>query len=353
MTAGTKGLHWRLAAVTAVVLGVHLLALVSAPVRIRPGERHLAPASFQIRSINPAPAAPLSEPVGVPAAAAAPQAPRQALRPRPAHRPAPAEFAPDLPLRRVSTVAEVAPPPPADPSREETVAVREVPAPTRVAQRAGAAPAVAIPAPMRLHYRVAAKSRGLNWQAQGELLWRHDGKDYEARLKVSAPLLPSRTQLSTGRITSQGLAPTRFSDRSRREEAAHFVRDQGKISFSNNQPDAPLSAGAQDRLSVMLQLGGLLAGQPARYPAGTTISIQTASTREAELWLFKVEGEEELKLPGGTVRTLKLVRLPRKEFDQKIELWLAPGMDYVPARVRLTQPNGDWLDQQWSATDRG
>jgi hypothetical protein len=28
-------------------------------------------------------------------------------------------------------------------------------------------------------------------------------------------------------------------------------------------------------------------------------------------------------------------------------------MDYVPVRLRLTQPNGDSVDQQWSFTDRG
>ena len=77
------------------------------------------------------------------------------------------------------------------------------------------------------------------------------------------------------------------------------------------------------------------------------------STREAEPWVFTVEGEEQLQLPGGNVAALKLTRNPRKEFDQKVELWLAPGMDYVPVRLRLTQPNGDWVDQQWSSTDRG
>ena len=66
-----------------------------------------------------------------------------------------------------------------------------------------------------------------------------------------------------------------------------------------------------------------------------------------------MEAGEQLQLPGGNVATLKLTRNPRKEFDIKVELWLAPGMDYVPVRLRLTQPNGDWLDQQWSSTDRG
>lgn len=210
-----------------------------------------------------------------------------------------------------------------------------------------------IPGSVRLHYKVSAHSRNLLWHGDSELLWRHDGESYEAKLEVSAPLLPARTQRSTGRITADGLAPLRFSDRNRSEEAAHFERDQGKVSFSSNRPDAPLSPGAQDRLSVLLQLGALIAGDPGKFGPDAQIAIQTASTRDAETWVFTVEAAEQLQLPGGTVATLKLTRNPRKEFDQKVELWLAPGMDYVPVRLRLTQPNGDWLDQQWSSTDRG
>jgi hypothetical protein len=185
------------------------------------------------------------------------------------------------------------------------------------------------------------------------LLWRHDGQSYEARLEVSALLMPSRSQRSIGQITEDGLEPKRFSDKSRTEEAAHFERDRHKIIFSTNRPEAPLLTGAQDRLSVMLQLGAMIAGDPRKFPEATTIEIQTASTRDAETWQFTVGGEEQLQLPGGTVATLKLIRNPRREFDQKVELWLAPGMDYVPVRLRLTQPNGDSVDQQWSSTDRG
>jgi hypothetical protein len=66
-----------------------------------------------------------------------------------------------------------------------------------------------------------------------------------------------------------------------------------------------------------------------------------------------VEGLEDLQLPGGPVEAIKLQRNPRKEFDQKVELWLAPRMDYAPVRLRLTSPNGDSVDQRWSSTDRG
>ena len=95
------------------------------------------------------------------------------------------------------------------------------------------------------------------------------------------------------------------------------------------------------------------AGEPARFAPGTQIAIPTASTREAEDWLFRVEGEEELDLPGGRMRALKLERLPRREFDQKVELWLAPGRDYAPVRLRLTNPDGGTVDQRWASTDRG
>lgn len=256
--------------------------------------------------------------------------------------------------------APVAPPPVAPQPIAEPAAA---PAPASAESAPAAAPLLrertvqastfSIPGSVRLHYQVQAQTRAGLWNARAELLWRHDGSSYDAKLDISMPFVPSRIQRSTGRITAEGLAPTRFSDKARSEEATHFERDKGRLVFSTNKPEAPLLAGAQDRLSVLLQLGAMIAGEPLKYPPATTITVQTAGTREADQWLFTVEGEEELQLPGGTLRALKLVRNPRKEFDQKVELWLAPGMDYVPVRLRLTQANGDWLEQQWSGTDRG
>jgi hypothetical protein len=226
-------------------------------------------------------------------------------------------------------------------------------APSPLSPNAAENLAFTVPGSMLLHYKVTAHTHGLELTADGQLHWRHDGDEYEAKLELSGPLFSSRTQQSTGRVTAEGLAPLRFSDRARSEEAAHFNREEGKVSFSSNRPDAPLTAGAQDRLSVLMQLGAMIAAKPKNFGPGATISVQTASTREAEVWQFTVEGDEALQLPGGNRAALKLIRNPRKEFDQKIELWLAPAMDYVPVRLRLTQPNGDWIDQQWSSTDKG
>jgi hypothetical protein len=185
---------------------------------------------------------------------------------------------------------------------------------------------------------------------KAELLWRNLGDRYSARLHFSA-LGRTRMQTSQGRITDAGLAPERFADKYRDEVAAHFNEAQGKISFSANTPDAPLLAGAQDRLSVLIQLGALMASDPTHFAPGTTITVQTAGPRDAELWLFTVMQTEALKLPGGNVQGVKLERLPRKPYDQKIEVWLSPQLAYLPVRIRITDANGDHVEQQWHATE--
>lgn len=196
-----------------------------------------------------------------------------------------------------------------------------------------------------LKYTVNGEVRHIGYTAWAELLWRQDGQRYDARLEVGMFLLGSRVQTSSGLLGVDGLMPLRFGDKTRSEQAAHFQRDKGVISFSANTPDVPLLKGAQDRLSIVLQLSALLAADPTRYPPGTMLSFQTASQREAEIWQFTVEKEDLLALPYGAVSAIKLNRNPRREFDQRIELWLAPDMDYVPVRLRITNANGDFVDQ--------
>jgi hypothetical protein len=147
------------------------------------------------------------------------------------------------------------------------------------------------------------------------------------------------------------LAPTRFSDKYRSEVAAHFNREKGKVTFSANTPDVTLLSGAQDRLSILMQLASMIAGAPGRFPTDTAIAAQTIGPRDASVWIFTVRSEESLRLPGGDQITLKLVRNPREEFDQKVELWLAPTLGYLPARIKITEQNGDYVDQKWLATE--
>ncbi len=211
---------------------------------------------------------------------------------------------------------------------------------------ANEASAFKIPAPVFLKYQVLGMSKQMNYSAWAEFSWQHDGQRYDSKLEVGAFLLGSRSQTSQGTLGAEGLMPQRFGDKFRTEVASHFQRDKGVISFSNNAPEVSMLKGAQDRLSVVMQIAALLSAEPDRYPVGTMLSFQTVATRDAEVWLFLVEKAETLQLPYGDVPTIKINRKPRKEFDQTIELWFAPSIDYLPVRLRVTNANGDFVDQQ-------
>lgn len=116
-------------------------------------------------------------------------------------------------------------------------------------------------------------------------------------------------------------------------------------------PEHARFPGAQDRLSVLAQLAALVASAPQGFSPGTTLQVQTIGPRSADLWLFTFGNMETLELPGGTQQGLKLVRQPRQMYDQKLEVWLAPGLAYLPARIRITEANGDYVDQKWEASE--
>ena len=223
------------------------------------------------------------------------------------------------------------------------------PAPDPLPQANAWVPTYNVPASVRLKYLVQANK--FPFSVNAELAWQTDAQTYDARLTISA-FGQARTQTSRGQITAQGLAPLRFSDKYRSEVAAHFNRETGKATFSANTPDVLLSPGAQDRLSILLQLGAMAAGSPVQFTEGTTVAVQTVGPRDADTWLLTVQGEEPLVLPGGAQTGLKLLRKPRKEFDQRVEVWLGKDMAYLPIRLKITETNGDYLDLKWLSSEK-
>ena len=385
-----------LAALTAAVLLAHGFILQSTSVALRASERHvIRPFTTRMIEIKPA-AQPGGDVTAAPAvtAVAAPAAARGARPRKPGTRPiAAVSPKPDLatdeePKQAVALIpyeelainneandaaasaTTVGPAPAPAPAPAPVTAASSEQAPTPgVAALPGAAlsspstspptPATSqalaraytVPGSVRLKYNVAGTKDQLNYSARAELQWLQDGSTYEARLEVGAFLIGSRTFTSTGRMTSDGLAPLRYSDKTRSELAAHFDYDKQRVTFSANTPEAALQSGAQDRVSVFVQLGSMLAAAPDKYPAGTSLSVQIIGPRATEIWVVTVDGDEKLNLPGGELTAVKFTRGVRSEFDLKTEFWLAPALGFLPARIRFTQANGDLLDLVWRATE--
>lgn len=92
----------------------------------------------------------------------------------------------------------------------------------------------------------------------------------------------------------------------------------------------------------------MLAGEPKRFGAGSTVAVHTAGPRDADMWQFRVGKAEALALPGGTLTAIHLVRTPMHAYDNQVEVWLAPSLGHMPVRVLWTQANGDTVDQRLS-----
>jgi hypothetical protein len=205
-------------------------------------------------------------------------------------------------------------------------------------------PVGALPPPVLLSYRLTGQEKGLNYYANGELRWQHNEAAYALSLSVRAFLVGSRHWRSQGDITSAGLAPTRFSDSWRNERAAHFDRAQNRVVFSSNAPVATLEPGAQDQISLYVQLAAAMAGDPQRFQPGTRLQVQTATTRDALPWLLTLGPPETLVLDGQAVPTAKWVCQPRNRFDAQVEFWVSAQHAWMPVRIRISQVSGSFID---------
>ncbi len=206
-----------------------------------------------------------------------------------------------------------------------------------------------VPPSTTLAFRVRASRKGLTLPADSTLTWQTQGNTYSASMVFEAMFGRSRSQTSVGSLDPVlGLQPRRFGDKNRTEVATHFDRSRNPpaVRFSNNAPDVPLTPSTQDRLSVLIQLAAMVAGEPKRYPPGQTVVLHTVSSRDADLWRFVVQNTEELDLPVGSLETVHLAREALNAYDNRVEVWLAPSLGHLPVRILWTQANGDVVDQQ-------
>jgi len=250
------------------------------------------------------------------------------------------------------------PAPPAEPASpppiETPVAEEAPPEPAPPVQAPVQAPVVPAwltqatfiwPAPSLLQYELSGTSKGVRYTASANISWKHQDNNYQLRHDIQAFVFGKVSQTSVGQMSASGLLPTRFGDQRRQEQAAHFDRAKGLLIYSANTPSQSIEEGAQDRVSLFVQLAGAMAGTPALRTEGQQLSFQVVSAKQAEVWTFAVLGAETIKLPLGDMDSLKLQRLPRKEYDQKIDIWLSPMHGYLPARIRVILANGDVIEE--------
>lgn len=355
----------------ALVLTLHLLGLQTLSTSLSGREQPAVPTVAHLRLSMPAPKAP-AELSALPAAPVAPSAkvakvvtpsaansgatarldtPDAAAAPKPSPSAPEESFAAPTPAPEV-IAPPITPAPPAEPAPAPAVATPvAADAPPAPPVQAAVAPAwltqstFVWPAPSLLQFALSGTSKGVRYTASANISWKHQDNNYQLRHEIQAFVFGKRSQTSVGQMGTRGLLPARFGDQFRQEQAAHFDRAKGLLVYSANTPSQAIEEGAQDRVSLFVQLAAAMAGTPSLRAEGQHLSFQVVSAKQAEVWTFAVQGTETIKLPLGEMDSLKLQRVPRNEYDQKIDFWLSPAHGYLPARIRIIQANGDVIEE--------
>lgn len=270
------------------------------------------------------------------AAEAAPTPPPAPLSSPDAHAPsrptptAQAEAEPDAAAAEADTeAASGAQAQAATPAQDPSASLSEMAAPESVALEYN----------LRLLQHGAVQGRGLanlQWRnladSRYSLIWQqdwHDGK--------------SKIQRSYGRLGPAGLQPERYSERSNTssERAVHFVYDQHTLIYSNNSAPAPLLLGTQDRLSLLLQMGGLLAAQVESQALTDYIDLRVSSLSQVSDWRWHIMGYQAAPPSSrGQEQWLQVQYRAQREWEPTITIWYS-STGFLPMRIRSDYPNGE------------
>lgn len=215
---------------------------------------------------------------------------------------------------------------------------------------AGDAP-VQIPHSANVTYQSTGTVGGIPVVVPTRVVWRHDGTYYESSWIFYHVKAGEQSFYSNGLVTPQGLAPLMATYRSKGDQKLNFDHAGERLVVTPEIPDLAelkMPPGTQDRLSALVQLSALLAADPKRYPLGSSISLPVAIQKPPSVldWSFVVGEEETLEnmMNGKTLKTVRLTHESTGNTDTRMELWLAPALEYLPARIRVEEPNGDFLE---------
>lgn len=206
-----------------------------------------------------------------------------------------------------------------------------------------------LPPSADLHYTIRASQKGLTLDGTAHVKWRAADGSYsvssESRAAILGKILENRSE---GRIDAFGLAPVTWYEKRTRKEGntTSFDRAAKSVTFSVGEKSYPLLGGEQDRASAQWQLAAVARAAPEKMVAGSEWRFFVAGRRDAEQWTFKVVGRDKIRTALGTLEAVHFTKSPpADEPDQKLDLWLAPGKEWYPVKLRLEENAGEFIEQ--------
>ena len=334
-----------------LAVALHLVLLGLVRPALRPGDAE--PLRVSVRSL-PAPQRPPVPPAPAGPAAVGPTAER--LRPPPAAPEAPRPVATTGPAPAASDKPspQTAPTPAPTASAPEAMPADLLILPPVPAVDPGVLPPLDSPRiyPTRLPSETTLvytlKYRG--YEGRAELHWQFRHSKYQLTLRHE--LLSGRATWqsdSEGRIGNEGLIPERSTEElpGGAKASTQFQPAAGMAAAAGaEEAGAGLQAlprGLQDRVSWIIQLSAIAGSDPGLAAPGQDIGLLVASAfGPPETWTFRslAPDTDNPDLPG-LPRLLHETTWPQA---RRVEVWLDPRRDHLPARILLADDLLGWME---------
>ena len=372
---------WRRAALvllTVVVVGVHGCVTQGVAERmIDFGQAQSAPPPRMevayVREMELS-APPVVAPAAPPPVAAAATKPRRPKPPKPASAPEPRiEPPPEPAIAEPAVAAASAPDEPASAASEAVASAASAAASspdttlaaadpatsaaasaaTSAASAASGAAAFEWPVSTRVSYILTGNYRG-EVKGSAQVEWIRVGSRYQVHLDfivgpTFAPVV-QRRMASDGEISAEGLRPSRYDEETKvmfgnwRRRSIAF--EDETVLLPNGQRKARI-AGVQDTASQFIQLTYLFSTNPALLKVGNTVDIPLALAHRVDIWTYDVVAEDTIDTSFGPLQAFHVK--PRRPPDSSgntltVEIWFAPKMRYLPARLYVTQDAQTYAD---------
>ncbi len=216
--------------------------------------------------------------------------------------------------------------------------------------------AISLPPAADLSYVVRGSSHGIPLMGTGVISWSHGDGQYALHTEARSGLFGKVVdQRSDGMVDEYGLAPVTYYEKRIRKDptTTRFDRNEHQIEYEDGKNTHPIRGGEQDRSSVTWQLSILARATPEKFTPGSEWTFYVAGRKDGAPWTFRVVGSETMESGGmGDIKVLHFVRKPVAGNDQDVDVWLAPGLDWYPARILFKEENGDSFEQVLEKVNR-
>ena len=202
------------------------------------------------------------------------------------------------------------------------------------------------PGDTRVSYVVTGEFRG-PLHGKGNVQWTRSGlaeDRYQVRVGVDVGLVELRIT-SQGRVSPQGLLPEVFEEylkvalRDARTRPLKFEATEMVLGDGRRIPrPAANPMAVQDSVSQFLDLGHRFQQERDKLEPGQVITIWLGRPGGLDQWVYDVGEAETITLPRiGPVNVFPLK--PRPVVNARgtisMSMWLAPGLQYLPAKIRI------------------